>query len=217
VLELSQTDLTLSFSYRFLWCVLSLFHYLDEDVAKENLGRSHLKWSRPFNDLAGWATDEWYYLLDSRGIDHDSINRFDLVGGKLGDSLTYHFAGALTAVAADTHAETPALSDSMWLYYFYCRFIWRVLKEFDRVLQELGDSSAHYGRYQDSIGLFQNMHKAMELERPFLDSCEVSDATKNAVWDKIDAHAEKLGLEWREAVRHAACYFEIPDFDADAV
>jgi len=48
------------FACNMLWDVLSLFHYLDEDVAKQRIGPLHLTWSTQFADLANWALEERY-------------------------------------------------------------------------------------------------------------------------------------------------------------
>jgi hypothetical protein len=125
----------------------------------------------------------------------------------------HYFGDLLIGHAANSHAIQPVLSEPMWVYYSYCRFLWYALKEFDQIMQELGVSSIYYQRYQASINLFHDMVTAMERERPFLDKPDnVDEATMQAVWEEIDTTATRLGAEWRQAVFEAAYNQQLPDF-----
>ncbi len=119
------------------------------------------------------------------------------------------------------HAQTPRcrlifkwpLSEPVWVYYCYCRFLWQVLQKFDRIMQDLGSSSVYYQRYQESIGLFQDMAAAMEQERPNSnDTGDIDEGTVQIIWAEIDAFAARLGAEWHQAVLEAARHQQLPGF-----
>ncbi len=203
-----------SFSCDFLWFILSLFLYLDEEIAKEDdIGRLGLKWNKLSEDLAQWAIEEGYFPLKNDSITEEDKKTLSLIGGELGNSLMFHFADTLHSIAIDSYVKNPLFGESIWLYYYYCRFLWQVLREFDQIMQESGHSSVYYKRYQESTGLFQDMAAAMEHERPFLDNQEgIDEDTVHSIWAEIDNFAIKLGNEWRQTVLEAAHNQKLPDF-----
>jgi len=205
------------FACYFLWDALSMFYYLDEDIAKDRIGQFYWRWSDPFEKLTNWALEERYYPEERENI---VINQGDIPfteGDKLSDSLTLYFGDVLSFVATDAHQKHSTISESLWLYYYYCGFLRQVLTEFDRVLQEQDNSAAYYEHYQEHIRLFNDMAIAMEHELFLLDSLKDDSAVvPKAVRDEVNAYAGKMGAEWRQAVLSAARHLELPDFDEKA-
>jgi hypothetical protein len=202
------------FACNILWDVLSLFHYLDEEVATENIGALYLeKWSAPFAKLTNWALEERWFPIDKERIPRAEKDLLLSTADDLGDLLALHWSNELNTAAIAAHERRPGASESMWLYYYYCGFLRQVLTEFDRVLQERCSSTAYYEHYREHVGLFGDMAAALEPERPFLGAtADVSEATLKTVWGEIDASASELGAGWRQAVYSAAHDLKLPDF-----
>ncbi len=201
----------------FLWSSITLFHYLSEEVATENIGKLQLKWSGAHEDLASWALEERFFAIESEVITKNEQEKLLSTTETLGDTLVFRWGDALNTFAGSMLQKSSYTSKSKWLYFSYCRFLKQVLVEFNRVIQEMeemGGSPAYYEHYQESIELFNDMAAAMERERPFLDNQNgVDEDTKQAVWAEMDAFAAKLGTEWRQAVLSAARNLKLPDFD----
>jgi hypothetical protein len=192
---------------------LSLSLYLNEKDVKGNIGLLSIKWSKQSDLLAHWTIKEGYFVLDRVQISQVDRNGTISIAGELGDLLMLHLADALSKSASSLYATKMILDESVWLYYYYCQFLWQVLEEFDQIMQELGVSSIYYQRYQASLDLFHDMATVMEQERPFLDKPDnVDEATMQAVWEEIDITAARLGAEWRHAVLEAARNQQLPDF-----
>lgn len=80
-------------------------------------------------------------------------------------------------------------------------------------MQDLGSSSVYYQRYQESIGLFQDMTAAMEQGRPNLnDTGDIDEGTVQVIWTDIDVSAARLGAVWHQAVLEAARNQQLPGF-----
>lgn len=199
------------FACDFLWCVLSLYHYLDEEIATEDIGSLYLKWAAPHSDLAEWAGEERIFSIHSEQITKNEKDKLSSLSDTFGDSLIIYWGNAIKNVAIDMNQKYPEINESLWLYYHYCSFLHQVLTEFDEVLQNLASSPIYYEHYRQDISLFNDMAKALENERPFLDSTNVSEATVQVIWDEIDAYVVKLGAEWRQAVHSAARDLKLPD------
>jgi hypothetical protein len=155
--QLPSPTLTSLFSYHFLWVSLSLSLYLNEKDVKGNIGLLSIKWSKQSDLLAHWTIKEWYFVLDRAQISQVDRNVTISVAGELGDLLMLHLADALSKSASSLYATKMILDESVWLYYYYCQFLWQVLQEFNRIMQELGTSSIYCQRYQESIDLFHEM------------------------------------------------------------
>jgi len=210
VFQLSLPMLIYYFSCRFLWVTLSLFLYLDEEVAQGTISILGLQWSKFSEDLAHWVTTEWHYVMSSAEISQEEKDSMSLIAGKLGDLLLFHFADVLGEIAADSHARKPILSEAEWLYYYYCSFLSQVLDAFDLLIRELNDS--YYRRYQESITLFQDM-AVIKKERPSLQQLsEVNVAIVKSVWVEIDAVALELATKWHQAVLEVARNQKLPNF-----
>jgi hypothetical protein len=199
------------FACNFLWDALSLFHYLDEEIAEENIGLLYLeKWSEPFADLINWALEGRFYPFEQEQLSRGEKDLWLAEADTFGESLAIHFGNALSKAATDGSRKHTILSESMWLYHCYCKFIQQVLTEFGQILQQYSSSSRYYEYYNEHTTLFQEMAAAMERERPFLDN--VDEATIQAVWEEIETTAARLGTEWRQAVLEAARHQRLPDF-----
>jgi hypothetical protein len=136
----------------------------------------------------------------------------------VGDLLSLRWENALNAVAIEMHGKYPDVSESMWLYYYYCGFLRQTLTEFDRVLQESDSLRTYYEHYRERIGLFNEMATALERERPFLDAqADVTEAVIKAVGAEIDIHSSRLGAEWRQAVQSAARDLRLTNFSKKVV
>jgi hypothetical protein len=201
-----------------LWDVLSLFHYLNEEVATESLGSFYLeKWGAPYEDLAHWALEERWFPIDREKVPREEKDLLLSTADQLGDLLASHWSDKLKIAALEARKRYPSVSESMWLYYLYCGFLRQVLREFDRVLREQGSSTAYCERYQEHIGLFDDLVAALEQERPFLDTqTDVSNSFKESAWGDLDAHASNLGAEWRQAVHSVARDLELPTFSGNS-
>lgn len=206
------------FACNFLWDALSLFHVVNEEIAKDRIDEPYLnKWGKSFENLAHWSLEERWIPVAQGEI---AYSEKDLLAetDKFGEFLMFWWDNALNNVAIEMYRKCTSLNESMWLYHYYCRFLQQVLVEFDQVLKELGFSSVYYQRYQNSISLFQDMAAAMELERPFLNNPGGIDKTViQEIWAEMDAFAAKLGAEWRQAVLEAARHLRLPEFINDEV
>lgn len=200
------------FACIFLYDVLVLANYLDEEVAKESISHSTTKWRGPFDNLIDWALEERFFPMYHEKL---ASSEEDVLFSKeeaLGDLLTFYFAKELNDIAIQTHQKYPSVSESIWLYYYYCGFLRQALTEFEQALQEPGSAPIYYERYRQGLSLFNEMAKALESERPFLDTkTDASKAIVQAVWSDIDNFVAKLGAEWRQAVHAAARDLELPD------
>jgi hypothetical protein len=202
------------FACDFLWDVLSMFHYLDEEVSTEDIGPLDLKWRTPFANLANWALEERWFPINNEELARSEKDLLLSAADTLGDLATFRWGSELNVIAKETHKKYPSMSESMWLYYYYCGFLRQTMVDFDRVLQELDSSTTYYAHYQEHIGLFSDMAAALERERPFLDKqTDMSKEIVEAVGGDIDAWASRLGTEWRQAVHSAAQYRKLPDFE----
>jgi hypothetical protein len=209
---------TYFFACNFLWDVLSLFHYLNEDIAKERIDSPYLfKWGKPFENLAHWALEERWFPINSDKLAKSEEDMLLSAADTLGDLVTFRWGSELNVIAEGTHKRYPSMSESMWLYYYYCGFLRQTMVDFERVLQEPGSSMMYYEHYQKHIGLFRDMAAALEREHPFLDTqTDISADIVEAVLGDIDAQAQKLGAEWRQAVHSAAHDLKLPDFGEEA-
>lgn len=200
------------FACDFLWCAVSLYHYLDEEIATEDIGSLYLKWATPHSNIADWSGEKRLLPLPTEQTLKDEKDELFSLADTLGDLLIIHWGNAIKNAAINMNQKFSEISESIWLYYYYCSFMRQILSEFERVLQEPNSSSMYYEVYQQDISLFNDMAKALENERPFLDKrTSVSDATVQTIWDDIDNHVAKLGEEWRQAVHSAARDLELPD------
>lgn len=204
------------FACSFLWDLLSFFHYLDEEIAEGQIRELYLKWSGPFEDLAHWALEEKFFPIEEGKITRNEEDLLLSTAETFLDTPIVLWSNGLNTEAVEMHKKYTNVSKPLWIYYYYCRFLKQVLSEFDGVLQELGNSSIYYGHYQQDISLFTDMAKALEKERPFLNTADVSEATRRAIWGEIDAYAAKLGAEWRQLVLSAARDLKLPDFNENA-
>lgn len=202
------------FACNFLWDALSLFHYLDEEVAKENIGLLYLeKWSAPFANLINWALEGRFYPFEQEQLSRDEKDLLLAQADTFGESLAIHFGNTLSKATMEGYRQHGTLSESMWLYHCYCQFIQQILTEFEDILRQYSSSSRYYEYYNEHMTLFQEMATAMERERPFLDKPgNVDEATIQAVREEIEAIAARLSTEWRQAVLEAAHHQRLPDF-----
>jgi hypothetical protein len=218
MIKTTLSTLKYSFSYHFVWFVLSFYHYLVEKISEEDIGKYYLKWSTPFENLANWAMDEWRFVLESNKVSQEDILSLSSFSLGLDDSLAHYFEYLLKNQAAFLYTRNQVLSVPVWSYYHYCYFVKQVIKEFDQIMREMGTSSVYYQRYQESFKLFQDMGAAMEQERPFLDNPEnVDENTMHSIWAEIDKFSVGLGGEWRKAVLEAAVNQRLPDFINDSI
>jgi hypothetical protein len=205
------------FACTFMWCNLSLFHFLDEKVnADELISRFFLRWNSPFENLANWLGSARLFPLRSEKITGSEKELLFSTADEFGDQLVFRIGGALVTEATVMHRNHPLLNESVWLYCYYCRFLQHTLTDFERILHDLLSSTIFYEHYSEHADLFEDMAAAMDRERTIMDSTFTVDSTRNAVWVDINTFTQKLSAEWQHIVLSAAHHLSLPNFDEEA-
>ena len=168
-----------------LWCFLAL---RTEEIGSRDSFPFYRKWDDYYSKLTNWALQEHFYvedkLLEAKNID------FPKVAEDLCDSLVVTALNSLREAANRAHKAYPAISEDLWLYYFYAQSLKEVLMEFEKLVK--AEAKPYDERYRDHQTLFNDLHKILEQEYPSLD-------VESPLAD-LDSLAGQSGKEWREAV-----------------
>lgn len=211
---LKMHSLIYFYSCHFLWSILSLFLYLDEEKTNGNLGRMDTKWRDSSENLAHWIIEEWHRPLEDNNLTLENKDKVLLIAEEFSNSLMFYFANTLNHKASISSQEYTILSDeSKWLYLYYCRFLLHILDKFDQILKESVRDEIYYKHYQKQLVLFNDLRTAVENENQFFDRLE--DVELKAIQVEIDSVGAKLAMEWYKAVFEAAQNKQLPNFVRD--
>jgi hypothetical protein len=194
---MSTNDKVYYFACDSLWGILAL---LTEKVGTRENSFFYLKWSAQYSKITNWALQEKSFSEEkfTRDEQENFVPRAEVAG----DALIAQWDKSLHEVAHSAYEAYPSLSEPVWLYYYYCRFLQRVLVEFDGIIQE--DLTPYFQRYQASKFLFNNLSSTLEYERPFFGPEVSIDKTiaGNLLTD-LDTFAVRSGEHWRDAILSA--------------
>lgn len=193
------------FAYSFMWDVFSVFHYMFDDEATEEVKQKYAVWSMRHSHLANWIADERDFVVDSQEIPESKKEELYSSTESTGDTLITHWGDTLRAAAIEAHKAYPDIERMLWLYYYYCRWLCRTLSVFDQLVSESTSSTSQcFARYQQNRELFTHLATAVVNERPFLGLSHDEQTRREAVLPHaIDSQAMSLVVEWHETIIEA--------------
>lgn len=201
-MSLSSDEHLYLFANWFLWAVFPILMYLNEKGALEGANPS-MQWVDACEVLADWAANESAYTKHTRATQEER-NIIYPKGVELVGSLTERLGDELLRGSFTDYKQYPIINEAIWLHHHYCSFLLAVLKEYDQLIQGLGAQNELYQRYQENIGLFNNVINACQIERASLERpSNMNPETIDKLLADMDAFAARLGIEWREAVLYA--------------
>lgn len=202
------------FACNFLWDVLAMFTYLNEDMIDYRIDAGgYPKWNEQHESLLHWCLEERYCLIDQSEITNDEKERLFRIADEMSETIVFRWGVALDSVANKMYMNFPIMNRARWLYYNYCLFLRKTLMEFERVLLEYS-SPIYYEHYRMNYSSFEVLISILGNEYRLINnyntsSVEISEKAR----DRMDFVATKLASEWRQAVIATARDLTLPNFD----
>ena len=198
------------FACNLLWSTLSSIEYLMEQVNSTEARPQINKWYDIEEELADWSLKESIFAVNSEKLTKTDAEILHAAERNHSDPLFTKWTKVLLSAASSAHAIYPTISDTMWLYYYYCRWISYVLSEFDRLLQEseLTATKFHH-RYQENIQLFKNLTDLLRFELSSIYAHRDANQAVIEVLADLETNTMQLSVEWREAILEAATNFKL--------
>src|SRR6266508_993533 len=153
------------FACNLLWSTLSSIEYLMEQVNSTEARPQINKWYDIEEELADWSLKESIFAVNSEKLTKTNAEILHAAERNHSDPLFAKWINILISAANSAHAIYPTISETMWLYYYYCRWILYILSEFDRLLHDSEVATTEFHRrYQENIKLFDNLTDLLRFE-----------------------------------------------------
>src|SRR6266498_4523968 len=129
-----------------LWGILTL---RTEEVGSWDSFPFYPKWDDYYSEITDWSFQEHYYareILEAKDVD------LQKVAEKLCDIVVVTSLNSLHEAAHHAHKTYPAISEDLWLYYYYAQSLNEVLIEFEKLVN--AEAKPYDERYQGTQTLF---------------------------------------------------------------